>query len=232
MEPLSKTSCLTCKSRGTSIFSQCNHSILSQMDEMKTCHLYKKGEVLFESGKHPKGIFCVTKGKIKVYQKGIDGKEQIVHLLSDGNILGHRAIFGDDLYSCSAIALENTQVCFLPKTEFFNLITKEGKLTIKIAELLANELKTAEDIITSTAQQPVLERVAKMLVVLQKQYGFLADQTTLNIEMKREDFANMVGTTRETVTRYLYTLKKEGHIDLIGKKIKIYNINALIALSK
>jgi CRP/FNR family transcriptional regulator len=202
------------------------------MDEMKTCHLYKKGEELFQIGRHPKGLFCVIKGKIKVYQKGMDGKEQIVHLISDGNIMGHRALFGEDTYSCSAIALEETQVCFLPKSKFFEMISNEGKLTFKIAQLLANELKAAEDIITSTAQQPVLERVAKMLLVLQKQYGFMEDQTTINIEMKREDFANIVGTTRETATRCLYQFKKEGLIDLIGKRIRIEDLQQLIVASK
>ena len=112
------------------------------------------------------------------------------------------------------------------------MISKDGKLTFKIAQLLAHELKEAEEIITSTAQQPVMERVAKMLIVLQKQYGFLADEATLNIEMKRDDFANMVGSTRETVTRYLYKLKKDGLIDILGKKIKILDYNKLTTLSK
>lgn len=199
---------------------------------MKTCQVYQKGEELFQMGQHPKGIFCVIDGKIKVYQKGFDGKEQIVHLITSGNIMGHRALFGDDTYSCSAIALENCKVCFLPKSRFYEMISKDGKLTFKIAQLLAHELKEAEEIITSTAQQPVMERVAKMLIVLQKQYGFLEDQKTLNIEMKRDDLANMVGTTRETVTRYLYKMKKDQLIDLVGKKIKLLDLKELKHISK
>ncbi|MFA7272488.1 MAG: Crp/Fnr family transcriptional regulator [Crocinitomicaceae bacterium] len=232
MKPVENTACLTCKARSKSIFSSCSFEVLANLDEMKTCQVYQKGEELFQMGHHPKGIFCVISGKIKVYQKGFDGKEQIVHLISAGNIMGHRALFGDDTYSCSAIALEECKVCFLPKSKFYDMISKDGKLTFKIAQLLAHELKEAEEIITSTAQQPVMERVAKMLIVLQKQYGFLADEATLNIEMKRDDFANMVGSTRETVTRYLYKLKKDGLIDIIGKKIKILDYNKLTTLSK
>lgn len=232
MKLIENSPCLTCKARNNSIFSSCSFDVLTDLDVMKTCQVYQKGEELFEMGHHPKGIFCVISGKIKVYQKGFDGKEQIVHLISAGNIMGHRALFGDDTYSCSAIALEECKVCFLPKTKFYDMISKDGKLTFKIAQLLAHELKEAEDIITSTAQQPVMERVAKMLIVLHKQYGFLDDQETLNIEMKRDDFANMVGSTRETVTRYLYKLKKEGLIDLVGKKVKILNKKQLTALSK
>lgn len=198
---------------------------------MKTCRIYKKGEEIFEEGKHPRGLLCVLNGKIKVYQKGVDGKEQIVHLIHDGNIMGHRALFGDDTYSCSAIALEDSKVCFLPKSEFQELITQNGKLTFKIAQLLADELKEAESNITSAAQQSVMDRIAKTLVNLQKHYGYLEDNKTLNIEIKREDLANMAGTTRETATRYLYDLQKEQLISLEGKKIKINNLSKLIELS-
>ncbi len=227
MKSVESPSCQKCIARNNSIFRTCSFDILSQMDGMKSSYVYAKGEELFQVGHHPKGIFCVVHGKIKVYQKGVDGKEQIVHLISDGNIMGHRALFGEDTYSCSAIALEDSQVCFLPKSDFYEMISKDGKLTFKIAQLLAHELKEAEDIITRTAQQSVIARLAKTLIVLYKHYGFKEDQQTINIQVKRDDLASMVGTTRETVTRTLYNLKKQEIIDLVGKEIKICSLKQL-----
>ncbi len=222
--------CLDCPSRKCSIFENCNLELLEDLNNIKTCKLYKKGEVLFEEGKRPRGLFCVLRGKIKVYQQGLSGKEQIVHLIQDGDVMGHRALFGNDTYSCSGVAIEDSKVCFLPKTEFYDIIHKDGRLTFKIVQLLADELKEAEQNITYTAQQPVIIRLIQTLLSLQNRYGFEEDGKTLNIEMKREDLANLVGTSRETVTRYLYKLQEQEVIQLVRKKVKITHLANLKGL--
>ena len=230
-EEIEQINCQDCESRQCSIFENCNKDVLEDLNQMKTCKFYKKGEVLFEEGKRPRGLFCVLEGKIKVYQQGIAGKEQIVHLIHDGDIMGHRALFGNDTYSCTGVAMEDSKVCFIPKTEFYDIVNVDGKLTFRIAQLLADELKEAEQNITHTAQQPIIIRLIKTLLALHAQYGFESDGMTLNIEMKREDLANLVGTTRETVTRYLYKLQSQGIIQLKAKKIKIddlKNLNNLV----
>lgn len=227
MENLKSIKCKDCKTRNCSVFADSNVKILKEIDEIKTSIFYKKGEKLFEEGKSPRGLFCVSKGKVKVYQQGAEGKEQIVHMIRDGNIMGHRALFGNDTYSCSAIALEDTEVCFLPKTEFYDLIRRDGDLTLRIAQLLADELKEAEESITYATQQPILVRLVKALLVLQAQFGFDKDEQTLNIEIKRDDLSDLVGTTRETATRCLYKLQEQNLILLEGRKIKIKELSKL-----
>lgn len=227
MENLLSIKCKDCKSRTCSVFANSNIDVLNEIDEIKTNRFYKKGEKLFEEGKSPRGLFCVSRGKVKVYQKGVEGKEQIVHLISEGNIMGHRALFGHDTYSCSAIALEDTEVCFLPKSQFHDIIRTDSDLTLRIAQLLAEELKEAEESITYATQQPILVRLVKALLVLQAQFGFDKDEQTLNIEITREDLSDLVGTTRETATRCLYKLQDQNMILLEGKKIKIKHISKL-----
>lgn len=214
-----------------SIFMDLSHDDLNKLDTIKHCQLYKKGEELFHEGSYPRGLYCVQSGKIKVMQTGTDGKEQIVHLIHDGNIMGHRAILSDDTYSCSAIAMEDSHVCFIPKAPFYQMVENNSKLALKIAHLLSDELKEAEQKITHTAQHPVKDRVAQALLILKKNYGMEADEQTINVVVKREELANLAGTTRETATRLLYELQDQKIIELNAKKIKLINVSMLIEIA-
>ncbi|HOZ52325.1 MAG TPA: Crp/Fnr family transcriptional regulator [Chitinophagaceae bacterium] len=224
--------CNECKARMDSIFDSLNLDEIQKLDHIKACQFYKKGEVLFNQGAYPRGLFCVQSGKIKVTQTGIDGKEQIVHLIHDGNVMGHRAILSEDKYSCSAVAMEDSHVCFIPKAPFYSMVEQNSKLALKIAHLLSDELKEAEQKITHTSQHPVKDRLAQALLYLKQNYGFESDQATLNVTIKREDLANLVGTTRETATRLLYEFQENKLIELVGKKIRFLNESKLIEMAQ
>ena len=224
--------CNECKARMDSIFDSLNLDEIQNLDHIKACQFYKKGEVLFNQGSYPRGLFCVQSGKIKVTQTGIDGKEQIVHLIHDGNVMGHRAILSEDKYSCSAVAMEDSHVCFIPKAPFYSMVEQNSKLALKIAHLLSDELKEAEQKITHTSQHPVKDRLAQALLYLKQNYGFESDQATLNVTIKREDLANLVGTTRETATRLLYEFQENKLIELVGKKIRFLNESKLIEMAQ
>ena len=227
MIALENINCINCKARSQSIFEGLNNEELKLLESIKNRFSIKKGESLFTEGVFPKGLYCLNEGKIKLSQIGFDGKEQIVHLAHDGDILGYRALFGEDQYSCSAMSIEHSKVCFIPKSQFYNFVKNNAKLLIKIANLLSEELKQAERKITITAQQPVKDRVAQCLLVLIKNYGYEKDNSTINIVVKRQEIAGLSGTTRETATRILYQLKSNKIIDLIQKKIKILDLNKL-----
>lgn len=223
--------CRACAARINSIFKELKGEELQQLELSKSCKQYHKGEVIFNEGAYPRGLFCVQSGKVKLSQMGADGKEQIVHLANDGDIMGYRAILGEDTYSCSAMALEDSKVCFIPKTQFNELIENNSKLTLQIVHLLSDELKEAERKITNTAQQPVKNRLAQSLLSLKKNYGLDSDKMTINVSIKREELANLAGTTRETATRLLYELQEQKLIELVGKKIKIINEKLLVDLA-
>ncbi len=219
--------CQTCKSRLSGIFAEMNLDDILWLDELKQCNTYKKGELLFQEGNYPKGLFCVYSGKMKVAQLGDDGKEQIVHLIHDGNVMGHRAILGNDQYSCSSVAMEDSQVCFIPKDAFERMLQNNAKLALKIAHLLSDELKDLEKKVTHSVQHSVKSRLAESILELIKNYGYLADGETIDVKVTREDLANMAGTSRETATRYLYEFQQDGAIELHKKQIKIVNAKML-----
>ena len=222
---------MQCKARLTSSFADLSTAEVAHLDELKQCQFYKKGEPIFREGANPRGLFCVHSGKIKVAQMGDDGKEQIVHLIHDGDIMGHRAILGEDQYSCSAVAMEDSHVCFIPKEAFYHMLETNAKLTLKVAHLLSDELKELERKVTHSVQNRVKDRVAEGILQLIQMYGFEADGQTINVQVKREDLANIAGTSRETATRYLYDFQSAGIISLDGKKIAILNTLALEKLA-
>lgn len=213
--------CQNCHARKLSIFSEMGLPELHDLGVAKECRHYRRGDVLFQEGAKPLGLFCVHSGKIKVFQLGPDGREQIVHLVHDGDVMGYRAILGEDVYSCSAAAMEDSQICFIPRHDFLQLLERYPKLLLRLTRLLADKLKESEHKITQMAQQPVKDRLIQVLFSLIDNYGFLTDGRTINLFIKREDIANLAGTTRETATRLLYDLQAQNAIQLEGKYIQV-----------
>jgi CRP-like cAMP-binding protein len=221
--------CANCDKRHSSIFCNTNHSVLSGISDSKSCSIFKKGQALFHEGGHAFGVFCVNNGKIKLSISGEEGKEQIVRLAKGGDVLGYRSVLASQRYGATAVALEDSNVCFIPKDEFITALKGDGNLSFETMKLLSHQLKEAEIKITHLAQKPVRERLAESLIFLKETFGFEADGATIGVQLSREEIANLIGTATETVIRLLSELNKDGVIELVGKKIKVLNLKELEA---
>lgn len=228
MSEVLNNNCQNCAQNSKGIFCSLKSDEMDLFNKTKKVLIFEKNETIFHEGVSPKGIYCVQKGKVKVSQLGIDGKDQILHLAKEGDVMGYRATLSEDLYSCSAVAIERSQICFIPKKSFISTIEKNPKLALKFIRLLSEELKKIESNLTKITQRPVKERIAQSLILLKNKYGLEADSATINIIIKREEIANLAGTTRETATRILYHFQEDKIIELQGKKIKILDFTLLI----
>lgn len=228
MDSLINSNCTHCDQRSKSIFCSLKTDELEIINSSKKCLVFEKGEKIFQEATAPKGIFCIQKGKVKVSQLGSDGKDQILHLATEGDLMGYRATLSGDIYSCSAVALEKSHICFIPKEVFISLVSANSKLALQVIYLFSDELKKIETNLTKITQRPVKERVAQTLLLLKNKYGLEEDGSTINVVIKREEIANLAGTTRESATRVIYTFQEKKLIELIGKKIKIVNISGLL----
>lgn len=199
---------------------------------MKSGMSFRKGQVIFGEGAHPLGLYCVNNGKIKLSHRGEDGKEQIVRLSKEGDVLGYRALLTNERYNATAIALDDTEICFIPRDTFFNVLKNNPDLSFEIIKMLSTELRKAEDRITDLAQKPVRERMAEGLLFLKETYGFEADGSTINIILSREDIANLVGTATETAIRLLSEFKNDKIVEFIGKKIRILDYERLVRTAR
>jgi CRP/FNR family transcriptional regulator len=229
MKPFFETPhCESCNSRLSNVFCNLSDDQLKGLDVEKACNFYKKGQLIFFEGNKPQGLFCISQGKVKVFQTGIDGKEQILRLAKEGNILGYRALISGGSYSASAMAMEDSSVCMVPKRTFFELVQANSELSTRLMQLLSHDLKEAEHRITELAQKPVRERMAETILMLKEFYGLEGDNKTINATISRDDIANITGTATETGIRVLSDFRNEKIVDLKGKKIRILNMNKLL----
>jgi CRP-like cAMP-binding protein len=225
---LESPSCASCLSRLNNVFSTLTDDQLANLSVEKSCNFYKKGQLVFFEGNRPTGLYCVNKGKVKIYQIGIEGKEQIIRLAKDGDILGYRSLISGELYTASASVIEDATICFIPKKTFFDLLQSNSELSTRMMKLLSNDLKSAEKRITALAQKPVRERLAETIIMLKEFYGVDKENSAIKANLSREDIANIVGTATETAIRVLSEFKNEKIIELKGKKIHIINSEALM----
>lgn len=223
--------CLNCKQRQESIFCKTHEESLDQIDEHKTCTIYKKGQAIFQQSQHAFGVYCVNAGKIKLTQSGEDGKEQIVRLAKDGDVLGYRALLSGDNFSASAIVIEEASVCFIPKETFLGVMDNENSVSMEIIKRLSEDLKRAQERITQLAQKSVRERTAETLLFLKEVFGYEADNLTIDITLSREDLASLIGTATETAIRLLSEFKHDGLIELNGKRIKLIKMKELVKVA-
>ncbi|MBC7862516.1 MAG: Crp/Fnr family transcriptional regulator [Bacteroidia bacterium] len=221
MKRTQQPECVTCSARLESVFAHLSPAEIEEINSAKNCSSYKKGQAIFSEGGNPHGLYCVNHGKVKISKSGEEGREQIVRFAKDGDIMGYRALLTGDKYSCSGIAIEETQVCFIAKEIFLQVVQRDSSLALELLKLLGDDLRKAEHRITDLAQKPVRERLAEALIYLKETYGVEEDGSTINVILSREELANIVGTATETAIRLLSEFKSDKIIELLGKKIRI-----------
>ncbi len=224
--------CRNCDARTKSIFCHLGHGELEEFNDMKSCVIFRKGQLIFGEGGHPLGLYCVNAGKIKIAHSGPDGKEQIVRMARGGDVLGYRALLTSERYNASAVALDDSEICFIPREAFFNVLKTNTGLSYEIIKMLSTELRKAERMITDLAQKPVRERMAEALLFLKETYGFEADGATINVSLSREDIANLVGTATETAIRLLSEFRQDKIVESAGKKIRILDMDKLVHIAR
>lgn len=220
--------CQFCETRLKSVFCDLNKEEVQELGEHKACTTYKKGQDIFKQDSYPHGIYVINTGKVKLFQLAENGREQIVRLAKQGDILGYRSLLGGEKYTSTAEAIVETSVCFIPKNLFFKFVDTNSAITLQIMKQLSSDLKNAEHKITDLAQKPVKERMAEAILFMKEVYGFEKDNATLNVVLTREEIANIAGTATETAIRILADLKNDGVLEFTGKKIKISKMKSLI----
>ncbi|WP_317044386.1 Crp/Fnr family transcriptional regulator [Confluentibacter citreus] len=188
--------------------------------------IIKKGDVIFEEGDSINGVYCVKDGICKLSKLSSNGKDQIVKIVVKGDLLGQRSLITGETANLQATALNDMELCFIPKNEIVNDLLNNSKFSFDVLKEMAHDLKEADDIIVNMAQKTVRQRLAETIIYIHENFGTNPDGT-LSVLLSREDFANIVGTAVESAIRVLSQFKKEGLIVTIGKRIKINNIEGL-----
>ncbi len=220
--------CDLCLSRRKSMFAGLPGDALCTLSESKSTIAHNKGQILFLEGTLPMGLFCISEGKVKIFKTDDSGKEQIIRLAKEGDFLGYRALLSGEKYNSSATILEEAKVCFIPKSSFNELVSKDINFQNRLMQAVCHDLGVMEQKMADMANKNVRQRLATTLLMLKDTYGIDgAESTSIDIALTREDLAQIVGTATETVIRLLSEFKKDQLININGKKISIINPDGL-----
>ncbi len=220
--------CSTCDSREKGVFCDLSHEHLKELDQSKTPSQYKAHQAIFYEGNQPYGLYCVTKGKIKIYKTDANGNQQIMRLAGPGDILGYRCLLSAEAYSANAEALEDVTLCFIDKKSFFHILETHPKTALNVMQLLAGNLGNAEQQLFNTNHKNIRERMAELLLVFKNKYGEKTKTgIKLNIQLSRIEIAEMIGTTQESAIRLISDFKKDKLISVDGRDITLLDISAL-----
>jgi len=218
--------CEQCIVRQLNSLKSLNKEELVRISACKTSRIIKKGEVLFEEGDHINGVFCISDGICKVSKMSSNGRDQIIHLVHKGDILGERSLINDEVANLKATAINDMEVCFIPREEIIRDLARNSEFSMNVLKDLASSLKSADNVIVDMAQKTVKQRLAEMLINLEEKFGHDLNNI-LNIHLSREDIANIIGTATESAIRLLSEFKKEGVISLKGKNITLVDASKL-----
>jgi len=202
---------------------------LKKLSSERDTKTFRKKENIYTEGSHPKGVFFVVKGKVKTYKTHEQGKELITGLYKEGDFFGYLPLLEGKEYRDSSKALEDTEICMIPKEDFFSLIYQNSEVSRKFIQLLSDNLQEMEDQLIKLAYSSVRKRVAEALVTLADRYRKENEQT-FSMNISREDLASLAGTATETTIRTLSDFKDEGLIDVKNGCISVVNYNKLAGM--
>ena len=193
---------------------------LKAVSDSKVSRTVKKGEVIFGEGEKLGGIYCVRDGVSKLAKLSPNGKDQIVKLASKGEVLGQRSVVAEEQSNLSATAVNDMEVCFVPKEAIMSSLHRNPDFTYEVLRHMAHDLREADDVIVNMSQKTVKQRIAEALLYLKNRFGADAEGY-LSLVLSREDIANVVGTATESCIRILSDFRKEGLIKTSGKRMAI-----------
>lgn len=228
---LKNVDCKNCSKSKDSIFSLLNKREKEIFEKHKQCAGYKKGEIIYKEGDIPGELICLCTGKVKVFKEGVGGRGQIIRMVSPVNFIGFRALFANDRYIASAVAIEDCSLCYLEKPILERLIKYNGKFALKIIHIFAKELGFSNLRTVSLTQKHIRGRLAESLLMLVNTFGFEDDNKTIKVYLAREDLANLSNMTTSNAIRTLSTFALENVISIDGRRISVENTNRLKSIS-
>lgn len=201
------------------------------LDNFNVQH-YKKGQIIYAEQEDPEYLWCLLKGKVKMYKSGVGDRVQILRLYRPVQYFGYRAYFAHEKYVSSCAAFEPSVIGCIPMRVVESLIKGNINLAMFFIHELSRNLGGSDTKIVNLTQKHIRGRLAEALLLLADNYGLEDDDSTLKIYLSREDLANLSNMTTSNAIRTLTTFMAEKLILVDGRRIKIINEPMLRKISK
>jgi CRP/FNR family transcriptional regulator len=220
--------CVACQVREEHLFCNLPLPVVEKLNEIKSFAAYPKSAILFVEGQSPRGVFVLCSGKAKLSASSREGKTIILKVSQPGDVLGLNATISDRPYEVTAEMLEPGQANFIARAAFLEFLRRNGEVAVRVAEQLSRNYYTAyEEIRTLGLTNSPAEKFAKLLLSWSSDSQSTGNSSQLRLTLTHEEIAQMIGTTRETVSRLFSEFKKKQLLQLKGSALTIRNKSAL-----
>jgi CRP/FNR family transcriptional regulator len=214
--------CTACSMRKERPFCNMSNDAVAGMESVKFTGVYPKGSLLFVEGEQPRGVFILCNGRAKLTTTSSEGRTLIVKIAGPGEILGVSAAMLNEPYELSGETLEPAQVNFIRREDFLRLLATHSEACMHTAQQLSAKYATAQrDIRSLGLAQSTSEKLAKLILNWCEGEEETPNGTRLQVLLTHEEIAQMIGTTRETVTRLLSDFKRKKLISMKGATLMV-----------
>ena len=206
--------------RTVPIFSELNDQDITSLARVATRRRYPKDTVVFFENEEGDFFFMILQGRIKVTILGDDGREIILSVLGPGDFFGEMALLDNEPRSATAIAVEDSELLSLHRTDFQSVIADNRSIQAALIKILTARLRRANHQISTLALLDVYGRVARVILDMAREEGRrLKDGRIAFRRPTHQEIANRIGTTRETVTRMIKDLERQALVRMEGREI-------------
>ena len=214
--------CVTCPIREEHLFCNLSLPAVHKLNEIKSTAVYPKSAMLFIEGQQPRGVFVLCTGKAKLSTSSREGKTIIIKISEPGDVLGLNATISNHPYEVTAEMIEPGQANFITRAALLHFLREHGEVALRVAEQLSQNYYTAyEEIRTLGLAASPAEKFAKLL--LSWDSGQTNGSKKIKLRLTHEEIAEMIGTTRETVSRLFSHFKKRQLLQVKGSTLVILN---------
>lgn len=224
--------CITCKWRTDKFFCNLDAKGLKELDQLTFTNVYPPGAVLFAEGQQPRGLYLVCRGTVKQSISAGDGKTLIIHIAQQGEVLGLSSIVAGSVHKTTAETLEPSQINFIRRDDFLRFLQSNHEACANATRQLSRECEADTDHIRAIGlSHSAAEKLAHLLLTWCNESGKQTDiGTRVQVLMTHEDISQLIGTSRETVTRLLKEFREKKILSIRGSTLCVHNRAALEAL--
>jgi CRP/FNR family cyclic AMP-dependent transcriptional regulator len=217
-------SCLICKLRHAGFFCDLPKASLEHLERIKYASAYPQGAVLFVEGQSARGVYIICSGRVKLTTTSRDGKTLILRIAQAGEILGLHATVSGKPYELTAETLMPCQLDFVKRDDFLRFLQDHGDACLSAAQHLSQNCQSAYEMIRSLGlSHSVSEKLARLLLEWATEGEVTKDGIRIKISLTHEEIAQLIGTSRETVTRVLGEFRDKRFAQLRGSTLLILN---------
>ncbi|MEH7085623.1 Crp/Fnr family transcriptional regulator [Neobacillus drentensis] len=212
------------------LFRELNDFELTKITDIAISREWKKQSHVFLQGDPLENVYFIYDGKIKIYKSDINGKEQIVAIAKKGEMFPHVGFFRKGDYPAYAEVLEPSTLIAIPISKFETVLIDNPQLCIKVFKVLGEKIVDLQNRLEEQILNNTYEQIVKLLIRLAQKHGKEQEDGTilLKSEFTNKDLANMIGTTRETISRTLTKMKKDELIEVDDEGDMIVDVEILM----